>query len=334
MPVVDHIIMSGSGAANYGVARNGTLIYVPGGVGAQTMPRTLVWVDRRGHEEPISAPPRAYGAPRISPDGTQIVAEIFDHDNDLWIWDLVRQTLRQLTFDPGNDGMALWTRDSQRIIFSSTRSGAAKLYEQAADGTGPIERLATTAVRATAITPDGTRVIGFETRDKAPTEVVAFPHATGRSEPLSEIRFAGAFAEISPDGQYIAYQSSESGQVEIYVRPFPQVDSGRWRISTAGGTRAAWARSGRELFYLDASNTLIAVQVQTSGSTFSAGSQAKVFDAKYSEPFPARMYDVSADGQRFLVMKDSAAGDPNATPASMVVVLNWFKELKARVALK
>ena len=141
------------------------------------------------------------------------------------------------------------------------------------------------------------------------------------------------WAEFSPDGRYLAYQSAEGepGQSEVYVRPFPQVDSGRWQISTTGGTRPAWARSGRELFYLDASNTLTAVPVQTSGSTFSAGKPAKVFDAKYSTPFPPRPYDVSADGQRFLMLKDSAAGDPNATPASMVVVEHWFEELKQRV---
>jgi hypothetical protein len=96
----------------------------------------------------------------------------------------------------------------------------------------------------------------------------------------------------------------------------------------AGGTRPAWARSGRELFYLDASNTLTAVPVQTSGPTFTAGKPARVFDAKYATPFPPRSYDVSTDGQRFLMIKDSAAGDPNATPASMVVVLNWHEELK------
>ena len=92
-----------------------------------------------------------------------------------------------------------------------------------------------------------------------------------------------------------------------------------------------WARSGRELFYLDESNTLTAVPVSTSGPTFSAGRPAKVFDTKYVEPNPSRHYDVSADGQRFLMIKDSATGDPNATPASMVVVAHWFEELKQRV---
>ena len=334
VPVVDHVITSATGAANYAVSRTGTLIYVPGGVGAQTMPRTLLWVDRRGHEEPISAPPRAYSSPRLSPDGTQVAVEIFDHDNDLWIWDITRETLRRFTFDPAFDGMPVWSRDGQRIIWASTRSGGSQLYEQAADGAGPIGRLVTNAGRATAITPDGARVIGFGSRGQAPIEIVVSARTTRASEPSGEIRFQGVFAEISPDGRYIAYQSNESGRTEIYVRPFPLVDSGHWQISTGGGTRAVWARSGRELFYLDASNTLIAVPVQTSGSTFTAFNQAKVFDGKYSEPFPARHYDVSADGQRFLMLKDTAAGDPNATPASLVVVLNWTEELKAHVPTK
>ena len=114
------------------------------------------------------------------------------------------------------------------------------------------------------------------------------------------------------------------------MRPFAQGDSGRWQISTGGGTRPAWERSGRELFYLDKSNTLIAVPVRTSGPNFVAGNPTTVFDTKYVEPNPARHYDVSPDGRRFLMLKDSA-GNPNETPASMVVVLNWFDELQRRV---
>ena len=150
-------------------------------------------------------------------------------------------------------------------------------------------------------------------------------------EPSAQFLFDGTWAEFSPNGRYLAYTLDESGRREVFVRPFPQVDRGRWQISTAGGTRPAWARNGRELFYLDASNTLTAVPVQTSGSTFSRGKPAKVFDAKYAEPYPPRYYDVSPDGQRFLMIKNSADGAPNATPASMVVVEHWFEELKQRV---
>jgi serine/threonine-protein kinase len=150
-------------------------------------------------------------------------------------------------------------------------------------------------------------------------------------EPLAETRFKGSFAEVSPNGRYLAYQSNESGRIEVYVRSFPQVERGRWQISTGGATRPVWARSGRELFYLDESGALTGLPVRTSGPTFIAGISEKVFDTRYAEPNPARHYDVSPDGQRFLMIKNSAGGDPNATPASMVVVEHWFEELKRLV---
>jgi hypothetical protein len=138
-------------------------------------------------------------------------------------------------------------------------------------------------------------------------------------------------ADFSPNGRYIAYQSDESGRYEIYVRPFPRIDNGRWQVSMAGGTRPVWARNGRELFYLDASNTLSAVPVSTSGPTISIGIPAKLFDTTYVQPNPARHFDVSADGQQFLMLKAIATGDPNATPVSIVLVEHWFEELKQRV---
>jgi serine/threonine-protein kinase len=138
-------------------------------------------------------------------------------------------------------------------------------------------------------------------------------------------------ADFSPNGRYIAYASDESGRSEIYIRPFPRVHNGLWQVSTTGGTRPVWARSGRELFYLDASNALTAVPVSTSGPTIRIGIPAKLFDTKYAEPNPSRHYDVSADGQRFLMLKASATADPDATPLSMVLVEHWFEELKQRV---
>ena len=151
-----------TGAANYAVSRQGTLFYVPGGVSVQRSPRSLVWVDRKGHEEPINAPLRPYGAPRISPDGTRLLLGITDQEsNDIWIWDLERETLRRLTFAPGSDSLALWTPDGRRIIFTSDRAGVLNLYSQAADGTGAADRLTTSANQQfpSSISPDGTLVV-------------------------------------------------------------------------------------------------------------------------------------------------------------------------------
>ena len=338
--VLERVMIKSTGAANYAVSRQGTLFYVPGGVSVQMLPRSLVWVDRKGHEEPINAPPRPWGSPRISPDGTRLLLGMTDQEtNDIWIWDFERETLRRLTVDPGSDSLGRWTPDGRRIIFTSDRAGVLNLYSQAADGTGAADRLTTSANQQfpSSVSPDGRLVVGFERLSIAASSHMA-PGSTWRVRlyPMAspaETLFDGTWAEFSPNGRYLAYvwAESETGQSEVYVRPFPDVDSGRWQISTTGGTRPAWARNGRELFYLDASNTLTAVPVQTSGSTFSAGKPTKVFDAKYSTPLPPRSYDVSADGKRFLMLKANATGDPNATPASMVVVEHWFEELKQRM---
>ena len=345
--VVEHVMMKPTGAANYAVSRLGTLVYMPPGPSAQTTPRSLVWVDRKGHEESLKAPLRAYGNPRVSPDGTRVATEIYDQNSDIWIWDFATETMRRLTFDPGGDGLTVWTHDGRHIIFQSRRTGMSNVFIQAADGTGTVDRLTSAIAQwPTSITADGTHVVGFDLVPGTPSHVIFLPLprpvrrpgfapsrevTTSPIEALATTRFKGGNADVSPNGRYIAYQSPESGRSEVYVRPFPRVESGRWQVSIAGGTRPLWARSGRELFYLDGANTLTTVPVRTSGPTFSAGSPAVIFDTKYVESNPSRHYDVSADGQRFLMIKDTATGDPNATPASMVVVLNWFEELKAKV---
>jgi serine/threonine-protein kinase len=347
--VVARVMMKSSGAANYAVSRQGTLVYVGAGLSEMTAPRALLWVDRKGHEAPTGAPLRAYGNPRLSPDGTRVATEIYDQKADVWIWNLSQKTLRRLTFDPAGCGLSVWAPDGERIIFVSGRTGASSVYTQAADGTGTVDRLSTSATPQwpTSITPDGTWVAGFDQLPRATfSNVIFLPFAregvrasVGRApdvsaspvEPLADTRFRGDMADFSPNGRYIAYQSDESGRYEIYVRPFPRVDNGRWQVSAAGGTRPVWARSGRELFYLDAANALTAVPVATAGPTISIGRPAKLFDTQYAEPNPSRHYDVSADGQRFLMLKPGATGDPNATPVSMVLVQHWFEELKQRV---
>ncbi|MBI4476266.1 MAG: hypothetical protein HY654_03780, partial [Acidobacteria bacterium] len=127
---------------------------------------------------------------------------------------------------------------------------------------------------------------------------------------------------------WLAYESNESGQEEIYVRPFPNVADGRWQVSSGGGNVPLWARSGRELFYRDGTS-LMSVPVQTT-PTFAAGTPRKLFEGYVSGL--GRTYDVSRDGQRFLMIKDSTAADQTMTAPSMVVVLNWFEELKAKLS--
>jgi serine/threonine-protein kinase len=343
-PVVDDVWTAGGGAANYAVSSQGTLVYIPA---TALRPRSLVWVDRNGHETTIPAPPRAYFEPRLSPDGTRVALSIRDQDNDIWIWDFTRpeRALSRLTFGTDLDQRPVWTADGARIVFSSQREGAFNLYAQNADGSGTIERL-TNGPYAHApafVAPDGTGVLGSEQPPETGGDIVWFPLKNPSSggvapnsssaEPLVRTPAIEYNPTLSPDGRYLAYQSNESGPNEIYVRPYPQVNNGRWQVSTSGGTRPVWARSGQEIFYLDLSNTLTAVPVQTSGSTFTFEKPARVFDTIYAVPLDnSRPYDVAPDGQRFLMIKENSAGGLSATRQGIVVILNWFEELKAKVS--
>ena len=338
VPVVEQVTTKTNGTADFSVSRTGTLVYVAG-VEGQAARRTLVWVDRKGQEEPIKAPPRAYVVARLSPDGTRLALDIRDQDSDIWTWDFARQMLTRLTFDPAVDVQPVWTPDSRRIIFASQRDGLANLFWHAADGSGADERLTTSArgQYPNSVTPDGTHVLSHEVSAKTSNDVVqiALDAASPQrpSEPLVQTAFTELDAQVSPDGRYLAYQSNESGRPEIYVRPYPKVSDGRWQVSHAGGTRPAWARNGRELFYIDAATLLTSVPVQMAGPTFTAGNPSQVLGTKYATPVNVRNYDVAADGQRFVMIKE-IPGDDKTPPARIVVVQHWLEELKTRVPQK
>jgi serine/threonine-protein kinase len=148
-------------------------------------------------------------------------------------------------------------------------------------------------------------------------------------EPLIHSPFRERNAEISPDGRWIAYQSNESGVDQVYVRPFPAVDSGRWQVSTNGGQKPFWARNGRELFYIANDGSLMSVPIQA-GTVFNFGNPARLFDASpyIGNGLVGRTLDVSPDGRRFLMIKSLKQEE---TTAQINVVLNWTEELKQKV---
>ena len=331
-PVVERVRNSFSGAGNFSISQRGVLTYIPGS--GLVAANSLVWVDRGGHEEAIDAPPRNYIAPRISPDGTRVALEVVDLDQAIWIYDLVHRSLTRLTFSPSVNANPVWTPDGRRIMFNSSRAGGSEVFLQPADGTGRVEQLTSiqSSLFSYSISPDGTRlVVGEISRETGQDLAVLHLTADRRIEHLIQAPLAQLNAEISPDGRWLAYQSNESGQFQIYVRPFPNVETGRWQISTGVGTRPAWARSGHELFYLDGNGLLTSVPVRTT-PTFSAGQASRVFETRYYTGPPVRPYDVSPDGHKFLMIKTAATESSGS--ARIVVVLNWSEELKQRVPTK
>ncbi len=322
VPLVDGVARStanATGAAHASFSDSGSLVYVPGG-GALAS-RRLVWVDRDGREEALAAEPRAYTYPRISPDGSQVALDVRDQENDIWIWDFGRETLRRLTFGPSTDQYPAWTPDGPRLAFGSFRGGSANLFWKAADGTSTVERLTESENNQNpyVFSPDGKQLVYRETHPQRGNDLrVRSMDGDGSSEPLLVTEFNERNAEISPDGRWLAYQSDASGQFEIYVRPFPNVDEGRWQVSRSGGTRPVCARDGRELFYLDPGGQLLAVSVRIDPSvTF--GSPEIVFEQTYWFTFAGRTYDVSPDGERFLMIKAGGAGDETSSEELILV---------------
>jgi len=336
--VLPRLAVTGNGAGDFAVAADGTLVHVdaPGNFAANA--RTLVWVDRSGKEEPVAAPPRAYEHPRLSPDGTRVALFSGDQENDIWTWDLGRATLTRLTLDPGQDNFPLWTPDGRRIIFSSNRGlGQPNLWWQAADGTGAAERLTTSshAQFLTGITPDGTAAVYNETTATMGRDLLQVAlDGTHRVTPVLQTKFDERNGIVSPDGRWLAYESDSSGAFDVYVRPFPNVGGGQWQVSTAGGKQPLWARSGKELFYLGADGALLRVPVEARGGTWHAGSPMKLLEGRYyTGTGSGRAYDVSPDGQRFLMIKAPGTNASAAAPA-LIVVQHWDEELKRLVPMK
>ncbi len=331
IPVLDDVITKPSGAAEFGISRDGSLVYI---AGAETgLDRRLVWVDRDGREGVLAAEPRGYAYPRISPDGSQVALDVRDQEDDIWIWDFTRETLRRLTFDPSSDWYPVWTPDGRHVAFASAREGTQNLFRKAADGTGTVERLTESEniQNSYVFSPDGKQLVYRETPPQGGNDLGVHPlDGDGSFVPLLATEFNERNAEISPDGRWLAYQSDASGQFEIYVRPFPNVDEGLRQVSRAGGVKPLWARDGSELFYLDAgSSRLMAVSVRMDASP-DFGNPEIVFEESYPVAFQGRTYDVSPNGERFLMIKAGGADDETPTP-ELILVLNWFEELKRLV---
>jgi serine/threonine protein kinase len=328
--------------------------------GGTSVQNTLVWVDRNGKEEPLGTLPNYYGSPRISPDGTKVALTVTANEAiNIWIWDLVRKNLTPLTFVKLAAQSPLWTLDSKRIAYGTVGETRNNVYWKAADGTGKDELLHSSPTQVMPPFPwtwsrDGKILImaSMETvqetgigtsRPDRSIDIGALSMEGDRKwKLLLKEKYSELQPQVSPDGRWMAYTSNESGKNEIYVRPFPDVEGGRQKVSTDGGDSALWSRNGRELFYRNG-DAVMTVLVQTE-PTFSLGIPRILFRRTYaSEGNPLfNRWDVSPDGKRFLMIK---AVQPAETPGEkppaaeapqwrINIVLNWHEELKQRVPVK
>jgi serine/threonine-protein kinase len=337
VPVVEGVMTKTSGAASFALSESGSLVYVTGVAGGSLF--TPVWVDREGREEPLPLPPRPYANPRLSPDGTRLAIGVSGADGttSLWVFDVGSAAGLRLTQE-GVTNVPIWTPDGRVIFASNAAGGPFQIHSVRADGSGPPERLlAAEGINGdypTSVTPDGRYVVFSRIFTLPHREVFQLPlQGEATPEPLLRGEFNRGNAEISPDGRWMVYRSDQSGQMEVYVQPYPGPGP-TVPVSIGGGTSVTWSPDGRELIYrLD--DRVMAVSFDASAGTPRIGPPTELFRGSYYAPVlgGTRQYHVAPDG-RFLMLKPAVAAGDDPLPPQVVLVQNWFEELKRLVPVE
>jgi Tol biopolymer transport system component len=332
VPVLEDVRMdrNATGRVYVDIAASGSLVYVNGypRLGA----RTLVWVDRHGRAEPVTPEKRAFLVARLSPDGQSVATVIQESRDNLWTYDLRRNSWNRLTFE-GDVDSPTWTSDGKRVVFNSDQSGSRGIFEVSADGGAKPEELAFRTewwIDQPSLAPGGQLALvsvqdarGFDLYSLSldPRHALAPFLATAADE---------SAPVISPSERFVAYCSTESGQLEVYMRSFPKADR-KWTISTGGGRGPVWRRDEREIFYQNR-NRMVVVPVDASADP-PIGSPQVLFETSAlgwsnTASRSAAQYDVTANGQRFLMIQS----DPREqAPLQIVVIPDFVDEMKARL---
>ncbi|MHC4432035.1 MAG: protein kinase domain-containing protein [Planctomycetota bacterium] len=314
-----------SGNAPFCVSQNGLLYYVRGGEWMAR--RQLVWVNRQGEEiEQLPLAPQAYADLSLSPDGRRLAFEKFERGAfNIWVYDLPSGAATQLTFE-SNNSSPLWTPDGNWLTFTSWRAGPFDVYRVPVDSSGNDELLVSGPYDqvATSWSPDGKILLFTETSPDTGADIWFLSVEDANTpRPLLRESWNERSGVFSPDGNWIAYQSDREGSDEVYVTPFsgpvPK------KISTGGGHQPVWSRDGKELFYRVGDKMKSAV-IETEPE-FKATDSEDLFAGKHLAGW-GQSYDVKGDGQRFLMIKES---EEREAAAQLIVVLNWFEELKRLV---
>ena len=321
IPLVEGIQVERGGATQFALADNGTLVYVPIGGAGDGAERALVWVDRQGNRTPLEQEQREFSHPRFSPDGRRILLQIAEEgQKDIWLYDveresLARQTLDAISFSP------VWTPDGARLTFTAW-TGSYHLFWKLAEGGENREQLLeqhSELPRARSWSPDGTRLAFQKIYPETGADIWIFSMDEREASPFLATPANEDWPVFSADGQWIAYESDESGQREVYLTTYPGSEHKR-QVSIAGGGDPRWRSDGSELFYISEAGVLMAVPVATT-PTLRLGAPLPLFELS------GREYDVHPSGERFLIVRT----ERQATPGHINVVLNWFEELKRLV---
>ncbi len=308
----------------FSVSPAGTLAYQAG----SSEPRTrLVWFDRIGKQVSAITDEAQYGLVELSPDGVRAAVSVADQINgtrDIWIFDLALGVRTRLTSGVKEVRALIWSPDGNRIAFRPAREGSFDIYQKASSGTGDEQALWKDGFSKypASWSPDGRSILYYTGVGTPRTrqDLWILPLFGERKPfPFLQTTFAETLGRFSPDGRWIVYVSNESGRFEVYVAPFPG-PGGKSRISTESGTGPRWRKDGREILYQAPDGKLMSAAVNGRGSRFGVGAVQPLFDMRGG----SRGWDVSADGERFLI--NTVADE--AAPVSITLVVNWTAGLR------
>ena len=319
-----------TGGGQFDFSSNGTFVYSSGKGATQAW--QLAWLDRFGKVQPLMFTPGDYVVPRLSPNGKQVS---FISSGDIYVSDLERGTTTRLSFT-GDANAPVWAPDGKHLLFASNLS----LFWIRSDGASSAERVMNSGPnlpRPWSFAPGG-RFAYFERDNEKGFEIRTVsldlkdpdhPKA-GKPESFVDPSEDAIVPRFSPDGRWIAYRANESGGPEIYVRPFPPANGGKWQISTSGGIYPLWSNNGHELFYETSEHRIMVVDYKMNGTSFVAG-KPRVWSDKQLFFTGTSNVDIAPDGKRFLVfsLPETAVSDKGSVHVTML--LNFFDELRRRI---
>jgi serine/threonine-protein kinase len=335
VPVLENVTVGSGMVPDFAISSNGTLLMVQGG--GRPAVQEVVWVDRQGAAQPVDPDwSGQFAVPvALSPDGRQLGLSVFVEDGsgaDLYVKQLPAGPLSRLTFEGTQNRRASWARGGRMILFISNRGEAAfGVWIKRADGSAPAELVIEEeqTIEEAVYSRDGEWLVYRRGGSDGTGRDLYAIRSGGDTVPVPLV--ASEFEErsftLSPDGRWLAYVSDDSGEPEVYVRPFPNTADAKWQVSVTGGTEPLWAHNGRELFYRNGNDEMVVAAIST-GPSFAVASQRVLFSARgYGSNSNYRGYDLSLDDQRFIMVHTVE----EAEPGELILVENWFEELKAKV---